>query len=247
MPQATIVIPARLASTRFPEKVLASATGRPMVQHVVEAANRAACARRVVVAADDPRIIDALRPYATQAILTRRDHPNGTSRLAEAASVLGLAPEEIVVNVQGDEPEIEAEVVDAAVMALATSNAESATVGVPLASAADAANANIVKVVVRGDGTAMYFSRAAIPHHRGGGAGWLRHVGLYAYRRSFLDQYVALPPTPLEQAESLEQLRVLEHGYRMAVAIVPRAGGVGIDTPEQYAEFVERWRALGGA
>ncbi len=217
-----------------------------MVQHVAEAAQRAACATRVVVAADDARIIDALHPYATQAILTRRDHPNGTSRLAEAASILGLAPDEIVVNVQGDEPEIEPEVIDAAVTALASSGAESATVATPLASASDAANPNIVKVVVRGDGTAMYFSRATIPHHRGGGTGWLRHVGIYAYRRAFLDRYVALPPTPLEQAESLEQLRVLEHGFRMAVAIVRSARGVGIDTPEQYAEFVKRWRAGGG-
>lgn len=240
---ATIVIPARLGSTRFPEKVLADETGRPMVQHVVEAARRAVCAQRVVIAADDPRIIEAVAPFGTDAVLTRRDHPNGTSRLAEAAAILRLPMDAMIVNVQGDEPEVEASVIDAAAGALAAGDAHVATAAAPLLSREEAQNPNIVKVVMRPDGSALYFSRSAIPHHRGGEGGWLRHVGIYAYRRAFLERYASLSPTPLEAAESLEQLRVLEHGFRIAVAIVTSAGASGIDTREQYAAFVERWRS----
>lgn len=244
VPTATILIPARMASSRFPGKVLAAQTGRPMVQHVVEAARRAACARHVVVAADDARIAEALHPYGTRVVFTREDHPNGTSRLAEAAALLALQSDDIVVNVQGDEPEIDPAVIDAAAGALIESGADVGTVACVMGEGED--DPNVVKVVRRADGCALYFSRSRIPYPRERGAAALRHVGVYAYRRAFLDQYVSLPPTPLERAESLEQLRVLEHGYRIAVAVVPAPEGGGIDTPEQYAAFVARWRSTAG-
>lgn len=245
--RATIIIPARLASTRFPEKVLASATGKPLVQHVAEAAGAARVAARVVVAADHPRIVDALRPFNTPCVLTSPDHPNGTSRLAEAAALLNLAPDELIVNAQGDEPEMAAGVIDAAVDALVGSpRAAVGTAAAPFeATSPDLANPNVVKVVRTLDGHALYFSRAPIPLQRDAGAPAatpLRHVGVYVYRRSFLDRYVQLAPTPLERTEQLEQLRVLEHGHAIAVGLVP-AAHPGIDTPEQYAAFVARYRA----
>lgn len=251
---ATIIIPARLGSSRFPGKVLASDTGKPLVQHVAEGASRARCAARVVVATDSPRVRDALAPFGTEVVLTSPDHANGTSRLAEAARVLGLAPEAIVVNAQGDEPEMPGPVIDAAVTALVEGGAGGAggagvsigTAAAPLGDAGEAANPHVVKVVRDLRGRALYFSRAAIPHDRDGtrdpAAGPLRHVGVYAYRRAFLEAYAALPATPLERSEQLEQLRALEHGHGIAVALVP-AAHAGIDTPEQYAAFVARWRA----
>lgn len=248
------IIPARLGSTRFPGKVLANATGKTLIQHVCEAARRSATISRVVVATDDTKVADAVRSFGGECVLTSAEHPNGTSRLAEAAMVLGLAPEAIVVNVQGDEPEVEPVVIDSAVSALLGSQeAEIATVGVPFGAGEDAANPNIVKVVRRQDGMAMYFSRSLIPYVRDKGAAGsvpppLRHVGLYVYRRSFLEKYVGLTSTPLERAESLEQLRALEHGYAIAVAVVETGSGVGagIDTPEQYEAFIRRERARGG-
>lgn len=250
---ATVIIPARLASTRFPEKVLASATGRPMVQHVVEAARRAACAASVVVAADDQRIARALEPLGTRVVMTRVDHPNGTSRLAEAADRLGLADGDVVVNAQGDEPELPPGVLDAAVGALLGTDARSrgeadvGTVAAPLRDAAELTNPNVVKVVLTLGGRALYFSRAAIPHDRdadGAGPAPLRHIGVYAYRAGFLRRYAAMPSTPLERCEKLEQLRVLEHGHCIGVGVVESAHA-GIDTPEQYAAFVARWAAAG--
>lgn len=236
------IIPARLGSTRFPGKVLAAKTGKPLIQHVCEAAAESRLISRVVVATDDRKVLDAVLGFRGEAVLTRADHPNGTSRLAEAAQILGLPADAVVVNVQGDEPEIEAPVIDAAIGALGDSPA--ATVASPMQDA-DAANPNIVKVVVRRDGTALYFSRARLPYVRdevNAAAGRpLRHVGLYVYRRSFLERYLTLTPTPLERAESLEQLRILEHGYAIAVATMPEeVGHAGIDTPEQYEAFVKR-------
>lgn len=245
-PTAVAIIPARLGSTRFPEKVLASATGRTLIQHVYDRARLATTVARVVVAVDDPRISRAVDAFGGHAVLTSTSHPNGTSRLAEAASLLGLTDDTIVVNVQGDEPELDPALIDAGVMALTETGAEAATVASPFAPAEDPQNPNIVKVVVDARGMAMYFSRACVPYSgradHGLAAAALKHVGLYAYRMAFLRQYVALPPTPLELTEKLEQLRVLEHGYRMAVAIM-ESHHHGIDTPEQYAGFVERWRA----
>jgi 3-deoxy-manno-octulosonate cytidylyltransferase (CMP-KDO synthetase) len=249
MPAIVAVIPARMASTRFPGKMLAAETGTPLIVHVAQAAAKAPSLSRVVVAADDGRILDAVRTRGIDCVLTAPDHPNGTSRLAEAADQLGLPADTVVVNVQGDEPEIEPSVIDAAVGALAANPAAAvSTVAAPMSPGDDPSNPNIVKVVCRRDGTAMYFSRSRVPFVRdpqaavGADAAPLRHVGLYCYRRSFLATYRSLAPTAAEQAESLEQLRVLEHGHTIAVAVVPRAGNPGIDTPEQYAAFVARWK-----
>jgi len=175
-------------------------------------------------------------------VLTSPAHPNGTSRLAEAARVLALSNDTLVVNVQGDEPEIEAGAIDAVVHRCDL--ADMATIASPMMPGEDPTNPNIVKVVVSSDGWALYFSRALIPHHRDPGvaaAQPLRHVGLYAYRSAFLQRYAAMTPTPLEQTEVLEQLRVLEHGGRIAVAVYA-CSSQGIDTPEQYEAFVARWR-----
>lgn len=237
------MIPARLGSTRFPEKVLANATGKPLVQHVWEQARKASSLARVVIATDHPRVFAACQQFGADVLMTREDHPNGSSRLAEASDALRLADTDIVVNIQGDEPEIEPAVIDAAARAVESSGAEVATIASPFAPADDPANPAIVKVITRRDGMAMYFSRSRIPYPRDAALasrhGVLRHVGLYAYRVGFLRTYVTLPPTPLEQIESLEQLRVLEHGYRIAVVTMP-TNVAGIDTPEQYAAFVER-------
>jgi 3-deoxy-manno-octulosonate cytidylyltransferase (CMP-KDO synthetase) len=246
----TIIIPARMGSTRFPGKILADRTGRPLIHHVYEAAAGAGCARRVVVATDDERIRLAVERFGGEAVMTSPEHPNGTSRLAEAAGKLGLGPGEIVVNVQGDEPELEPTLIDAAVAALDRPGAAStpmATVALPFGQGENPADPNVVKIVLAGDGSALYFSRLLIPFNRDGGAPAvppLKHVGLYVYRRPFLDTYVGLPPTPLERTEQLEQLRVLYHGHRIAVAVGPVAArSAGIDTPEQYEAFVARWRS----
>jgi 3-deoxy-manno-octulosonate cytidylyltransferase (CMP-KDO synthetase) len=250
----SILIPARMASSRFPGKVLADSTGRPLIQHVWEAAGRAACVKagaRVVVATDDERVRAAVTGFGGEAVMTSPDHPNGTSRLAEAAAKLGLGADATVVNVQGDEPELEPALIDAAVGALndPAAGAPMATVALPFGPDEDPADPNLVKVVRRLDGTAMYFSRALIPFVRDGGGGGdeharpLKHVGLYAYRRTFLDTYLSLTPTTLEKTEQLEQLRVLYYGHRIAVAVGASRSFGGIDTPEQYAAFVERWRA----
>jgi 3-deoxy-manno-octulosonate cytidylyltransferase (CMP-KDO synthetase) len=239
MADAIAVIPARYASVRFPGKVLADRTGKPLVQHVYERAAAAERIARVIVAADDPRIVEAVHAFGGEAVLTRDDHPNGTSRIAEVAP--GLAAD-VIVNVQGDEPDLEPALIDRAVDQLAAHpDCVASTVGSPFAGDEDPADPNIVKVVVGAAGLALYFSRALIPYDRDGTAPAppLKHVGLYVYRRDFLPTFVALPPTPLEQSERLEQLRILEHGYRMAVAVA-EARYHGIDTPEQYEAFVQR-------
>lgn len=241
---AVAIIPARLGSTRFPRKVLADRTGKPLVQHVWERARLASSLSRVVIATDDRTVHDAVLAFGGDSVMTSVDHPNGTSRLAEAAAILDLEPDRIIVNVQGDEPELEPETIDAAVAALKRTNSPMATAAAPFAPGDDAADPNIVKVVCRLDGVAMYFSRSLIPFDRdrrsGPDAAVFRHIGLYAYRRAFLDQYIALPPTPLERCEQLEQLRALQYGHAIAVAMVKEARA-GIDTPEQYDAFVARW------
>lgn len=239
------IVPARLGSTRFPGKMLAAETGRALVLHTLDAARKSERLGRVVVATDEAEIADVVTAAGGDAVMTSAAHPNGTSRLAEAADVLGLGDDAVVVNVQGDEPEIDPALIDLAVDALVASGAEVATVGSPFAAGQDPRDPNIVKVVADCRGRALYFSRSCVPFDRdgeGGGAGPLKHVGLYVYRAGFLRRYVTLPETPLERTERLEQLRVLEHGYSIAVAIAA-AHHVGIDTPEQYAVFVERWRA----
>jgi len=238
------IIPARMASSRFPGKVLADRTGKPLIQHVFEAAVACRSLERVVVATDDQRVFQACARFGAAAVMTSVDHPNGTSRLAEAADVLGLGDDTIVVNVQGDEPEMDTSHIDAAVGALRSGTAPMATAAIRMTPGEDATNPNVVKVVLRRDGTAMYFSRSRVPHVRDpkGEATELplRHIGLYVYRRGFLRVYPTLAPTPLESLESLEQLRVLEHGHTIAVAVVEGTPGAGIDTPEQYNAFVRR-------
>lgn len=246
-PRIIGMIPARLGSTRFPEKVLASVTGKPLIQHVYENAKRATRLHELVIATDHERVASACKNFGAPVFVTDPAHPNGTSRLAETARTMNLASDDIIVNVQGDEPDMEPAVINACVDALNTSTAAVATVGSPWNPADDPSNPAIVKVVTSTRNLALYFSRSRIPYPRdpslqNSPAGMLRHVGLYAYRNHFLQKYATLAPTPLEQVESLEQLRVLEHGYHIAVAII-ESKGTGIDTPEQYEAFVKRSRA----
>lgn len=240
------VLPARFASTRLPGKPLLSDTGKPLIQHVVEAARRATRLARVIVATDDPRIADAVAGFGGEAVMTRADHPTGTDRVAEVAA--GLPDAAIVVNLQGDEPEVSGHALDLVVSLLENDpDAPMATLATPIRDPAVYRDPACVKVVCSRAGRALYFSRSPIPGHRDGlppaGAvlGYL-HLGLYAYRRDFLLALGTLPPSPLEKAEKLEQLRVLELGHPIAVGFVDEPG-VGIDTPEDYRRFVERWRA----
>jgi len=243
---AVAVIPARFGSTRFPGKPLADRTGKPLIQHVYEQVIRARRLDRVVVATDDDRILQAVRRFGGEAVMTRGDHLNGTTRAAEAVANIDADP---VVNVQGDEPDIDPSHIDRAMETLAAHpDCEVATLASPFAVHEDPANPNIVKVVTDAHGKALYFSRAMIPHWRDRGtqsaaaAQPLKHVGLYVYRRAYLLRFPSLAPTPLEMTEQLEQLRMLEHGARLAVAIV-HAQHHGIDTPEQYDAFVTRQAA----
>jgi 3-deoxy-manno-octulosonate cytidylyltransferase (CMP-KDO synthetase) len=235
---ALFVIPARFGSTRLPGKPLLSETGRPLVVHVLENAARARSADRVVVATDDERILAAVRDAGGEAVLTSPDHRSGTDRVAEAARGL---PGGVVVNVQGDEPELDPEHLDRLVAALdADPEAGIATLAAP-AGPGDDASPHVVKVVVAGSGRALYFSRSPIPYHRDEAVPRLRHAGVYAFRREALEAFVRTPPTPLERAESLEQLRALESGVAVKVVVVDRVAP-GIDTPEDYAAFVARRR-----
>ncbi|MHC4976768.1 MAG: 3-deoxy-manno-octulosonate cytidylyltransferase [Planctomycetota bacterium] len=238
------IIPARIGSTRFPAKVLASETGYPLLWHVCQSARGAELIEEVVVATDDRGIRNVMERLGVRTIMTDESHPNGTSRIAEASCQLGLDEDDIVVNVQGDEPELEPSLIDAMVTVATEADTPMATLGSPFEESEDQSDPNIVKLVTNREGKAMYFSRAPIPHDRDatGDAVRYKHVGMYAYRMWFLQKYSTLEPTPLELSECLEQLRVLEHGYEIAVAI-ERASHHGIDTPEQYRAFVERWRA----
>jgi 3-deoxy-manno-octulosonate cytidylyltransferase (CMP-KDO synthetase) len=237
------IIPARFGSTRLPGKPLLAETGKPLIQHVVEAARKAKSLQRIVVATDDERIAAAVKSFGGEAVMTSVDCRTGTDRLAEAAASLKLAGDDIVVNVQGDEPRMPGECIDALVRLIDGSAAPMATLATPLP-AELAGDPNKVKVVCDLRGSAMYFSRAKIPFPRDNPSGgeFLLHLGIYAYRVAFLRQYATLSSTPAEGAEKLEQLRVLEHGYSIAVAKVDYDGR-GIDTPEDYADFVARCRA----
>jgi 3-deoxy-manno-octulosonate cytidylyltransferase (CMP-KDO synthetase) len=250
----TVLIPARLASTRLPDKPLADLAGKPMVVRVADRAARSA-ARQVVVAADDDRTLRACAAHGVRAILTRVDHATGSDRLAEACELLGLADEEIVVNVQGDEPLIDPALIDACAALLAQrEECVMATAAHAIDSVDEFVNPNVVKLVCDGRGRALLFSRAPLPWWRDGNAGAaisrlpepapLRHVGLYAYRAGFLRSYPRLPPCPLEAIESLEQLRVLWHGERIAVHVSDARPGPGVDTVEDL-ERVRRLLAKG--
>lgn len=233
------VIPARLDSTRFPGKVLANETGKPLIQYTYQQACQATSVDRVVIATDSQEIMDAAASFGAEAIRTSSDHPNGTSRIAQAAAEIDA---EIFVNVQADEPEIPPLAIDAAVAALeADPEAQVSTLCSPLSDQSMALDPAVVKVVSDCHGRALYFSRSLIPYDRDGLGQTqpMQHIGLYVYRRAILPVYLNLPATPLEQAEKLEQLRLIEHGLPIAVASYP-VRHQGIDTPEQYAQFVSR-------
>jgi len=239
----TVIIPARLASTRLPNKPLADLGGKPMVVRVAERARESGAAR-IVVATDHPDILAACAAHGVDARMTRADHPSGTDRIAEVARELGLAEDEVVVNLQGDEP-----LIDPALLAACASrigvDVPMATCAHPLSEVLEVFNPNVVKVVLDKAGRALYFSRATIPWARDAfaasrdmlppGYAPLRHIGLYAYRNAFLQAYPGLEPAPLEQVEALEQLRVLWHGYPIAVHVTDSAPEAGVDTPEDLA------------
>jgi len=239
----TVIIPARLASTRLPNKPLADIGGLPMIVRVARRAAESGAAR-VVVATDAPEVAAACSAHGVQALMTRADHPSGSDRLAEAVEQLGLADDAVVVNVQGDEPLIAPAMIDACAATLAAqTDCVMATVAHALTDASEFANPNVVKLVTDAAGRALYFSRAPIAWWRDGSGQpnqALRHVGLYAYRAGFLRRFPKLAVSPLEQIESLEQLRVLWHGERIAVHVSPEKPGPGVDTPED----LERVRRL---
>jgi 3-deoxy-manno-octulosonate cytidylyltransferase (CMP-KDO synthetase) len=245
----TVVIPARLASTRLPDKPLADIGGAPMVVRVAQRAALSA-AREVVVATDHESIRRACEAHGVRALMTRADHVSGSDRLAEAATLLGLADDATVVNVQGDEPLIEPALIDACAALLARrEDCVMSTVAHAIHDAADYTNPNVVKVVLDAQSRALLFSRAPLPWWRDGAPAMpsdpppLRHVGLYAYRAGFLRRFPTLPPAPLERTEALEQLRVLWHGERIAVHVTETAPGPGVDTPQDL-ERVRRLFAL---
>ena len=262
----TVLVPARLASTRLPNKPLADIAGLPMV---VRVARRAALsgAQRVVVAADDERIVQACAEHGVQALLTRSDHASGSDRLAEACELLGLDGDDVVINVQGDEPLIDPALVRRCAELLAErGDCVMSTAAHAIDDRADYLNPNVVKVVLDAAGRALFFSRAPIAWWRDGVAQGafdgapdgpdghdahagqpalptpapLRHVGLYGYRAGFLRRFPGMSASPLEQTEALEQLRVLWHGERIAVHVAESSPGLGVDTPEDLA----RVRAL---
>ena len=243
-PAFTVLIPARLASTRLPDKPLADLGGAPMVVRVAQRAQKSSAAR-CVVAADSEAIVKACGAHGIEAVLTRADHPSGSDRLAEACTHLGLMDDAIVVNVQGDEPLIEPTLIDAvAHLLVRRPDAKMGTAAHPIDSVADFTNPNVVKVVLDARHLALYFSRAPIPWWRDGFAQGvkalphpapLRHIGIYSYRAGFLRQFPALEPAPIETGEALEQLRALWHGHRIAVHVTHDAPGPGVDTPEDLA------------
>lgn len=242
---AIVVIPARFGSTRFKAKILAAETGRPLVQHVVDRAKLCRKVDDVIVATDDRRIVEALQPFGTRVVMTSPAHQSGTDRIAEVAR--GLPDADIVVNVQGDEPEIEPETIDALVTRLESTGDNMATAATPFPAGKDANDPNLVKVAMTQGGRAVYFSRCPIPFHRdpeaASNAAYFLHLGIYAYRRKFLLEYASWAPTPLETTEKLEQLRAIEHGVSIFVLKVARATH-GIDTAEQYADFVKRTKGV---
>ena len=246
-----VIVPARLASTRLPNKPLADIAGKPMVVRVAERA-RLSSATRVVVAADSASIVDACSAHGIEAVLTRVDHASGSDRLAQACELLGLAGQDVVVNVQGDEPLIDPSLIDSvAALLQARPEASMSTAAHEIASVEEFTNTNVVKVVLDANGLALYFSRAPIPWWRDGFAAAgiqslpqpapLRHVGIYGYRAGFLREFPALAQAPVEVAEALEQLRALWHGHRIAVHVTDSPPGIGVDTPEDLARVRALW------
>lgn len=243
-----VVIPARLASTRLPRKVLLAETGKPLIQHVWEGAIQSKYASGVTIAADDEEIVRAVTAFGGNCVLTGKNIACGTDRIAVVAEQ--MPDVDVFVNVQGDEPEILGDSVDAAARLLVENpDAVMATLATPIRTLEKANDKSCVKVVFDELGRALYFSRSMIPFPRDGVTEadlqgetpiFYQHLGIYAYRRDFLLKISSLPRTKLEKLESLEQLRVMENGYEILVGVVPRAG-IGIDTPSDYAEFVKKY------
>lgn len=249
-PDFSVLIPARMASSRLPDKPLADIAGLPMVVRVAQQAQLSG-ARQVVVAGDDPRILSVCAQHGIAAVLTRSDHPSGSDRLAEASELLGLTDDEIVVNVQGDEPLVDPALIAAVATQLAQRpDCVMSTAAHAIEQVADFLNPNVVKVVIDRNQVALYFSRAPIAWWRDGMAtsqplslptpAPLRHIGVYGYRSGFLRRFPAMEPAPLELTESLEQLRTLWHGERIAVHLAAHAAAPGVDTPAD----LERVREL---
>lgn len=243
MPDFVVAIPARYAASRLPGKPLRLLGGKPLVWHVAQRA-LAAGAREVWVAADDPRIIEAVQGEGVRVAMTSPEHASGTDRLAECADIAGWREDDIVVNLQGDEPFAPAGGIRAVAGLLARSGCEMATLAAPITDRETLFDPNAVKVVADAHERALYFSRAPIPWDRDAFAQagdampageWLRHIGIYAYRAGFLRRFAQMPPGRLEQLEKLEQLRVLEAGFRIAVAATPESFPPGVDTPEDLA------------
>lgn len=270
------IIPARYQSTRFPGKPLADLHGKPMIQHVFERARKSVALNRLFVATDDTRIFEAVQAFGGESLMTAADHPSGTDRLAEAAERIGLSGEDVVVNIQGDEPLVQPQMIETLVKALIEAeDCPMATLAFVSCSRNDFLNPNVVKLVMDLSGRALYFSRSPIPFFRdepgkvqageacskgahrrgldsessaaqstspqpaGDRSSFLRHLGYYAYRQSFLQIFTRLSPTPLETAEKLEQLRAMEYGYSIKVAISPWET-IGVDTPRDLEEVSKR-------
>ncbi|UTA52857.1 3-deoxy-manno-octulosonate cytidylyltransferase [Lysobacter soli] len=252
-PDFVVAIPARYAASRLPGKPLRLLGGEPLVLHVARRALTAG-AREVWIATDDDRIATALEGAGARVAMTSADHASGTDRLAECARIAGWSDETIVVNLQGDEPFAPAAGIRAVAELMRAGDTEMATLAAPVTDAETLFDPNAVKLVRADDGRALYFSRAPIPWPRDAfardrsrmpeGGPWLRHIGIYGYRAGFLQRFAALPPGRLEQIESLEQLRVLEAGYRIAVGVTPEPFPPGVDTPEDLAR-AEAWIASG--
>lgn len=249
-----VAIPARLASTRLPNKLLLRATGRPLLAHVIDRATEAVAQsngalQQVLVACDDKELLAVARSQGVHAVMTGEHHRCGTTRIAEAVEkVFADSPPDFVVNVQGDEPEIAPEaILTVAEQLLADSSAQMSTlaIGMPPGHEEQKSNPNVVKAVLDQTGRALYFSRAPVPYNRTAPQtdeyDWYHHLGIYAYRYDFLREFAALAPSPLEERESLEQLRALDAAKTIRVGVVPAAwAGKGIDTPDDYAAFVRR-------
>ncbi|MHC4279312.1 MAG: 3-deoxy-manno-octulosonate cytidylyltransferase [Planctomycetota bacterium] len=237
-----VVIPARYSSTRFPGKVLARETGKFLIQHTWEQASAAKLPSKVIIAADDQKIADAALSFGAECVMTSKDHQSGTDRIAETVKEMDV---DIIINIQADEPEIDPENIDFLGRLLTEHpNALMATLAADFSEAQQIADPNIVKVITDNSGRAIYFSRSPIPYDRNEkGVGlvdnYLRHIGTYAYRKDFLMEITKLPQTKLEKIEKLEQLRAIENGFSILVGKVKHTAD-GIDTPEQYAEFVKR-------
>ncbi|NMP27096.1 3-deoxy-manno-octulosonate cytidylyltransferase [Rahnella sp. SAP-1] len=244
------IIPARYASSRLPGKPLADINGKPMIVHVMERALESG-AKRVIVATDHPDVRLAVEAAGGEVCMTRADHQSGTERLAEVIEKCGFADDEIIVNVQGDEPLIPPVIIRQVAENLAQCAAGMATLAVPIDSAEEAFNPNAVKVVMDAQGFALYFSRATIPWERERfaksretiGNSFLRHIGIYAYRAGFVRRYVTWEPSALEQIELLEQLRVLWYGEKIHVAVAKSVPSVGVDTAEDLARVREFFAA----